>query len=174
MKGGVVRFGVLAATMAALSTATSTSDAATQTANLGVSATVTANCVISTSPLAFGNYDPVSTHAASPLEGTGTVTVSCTSGASTQVTLGQGLNAAGGSSDTVPLRRLTDAASHFLSYSLFSDTNRTTVWGNTAGTGVGHTGTGTATNLTVYGRVTAGQNVPSGSYADTVVATITF
>lgn len=49
-----------------------------------------------------------------------------------------------------------------------------TYGGNTSGTGVDHTGTGTATSINVYGRVTAGQNVPSGSYSDTVVATITF
>ena len=33
--------------------------AATATANLGVSATVTSNCTISTVALAFGSYDPV-------------------------------------------------------------------------------------------------------------------
>jgi spore coat protein U-like protein len=31
-----------------------------------------------------------------------------------------------------------------------------------------------ASSLTVYGRVAAGQDVPAGSYSDTVIATITF
>ncbi|MFM6073490.1 MAG: spore coat protein U domain-containing protein, partial [Dolichospermum sp.] len=40
--------------------------------------------------------------------------------------------------------------------------------------GVSHTGTGNASNITVYGRIGRGQNVPAGSYTDTVVATVTF
>jgi len=62
----------------------------------------------------------------------------------------------------------------FLSYSLFQDVGHTTVWGNTGGTGVANTGTGSQTAITVYGSVAAGQNVPSGNYSDTVVATVTF
>lgn len=61
-----------------------------------------------------------------------------------------------------------------LSYSLFSDTERTTVWGDGATVDVGSAGTGSAVDHTVYGRVASGQNVPAGSYADTVVATVTF
>jgi spore coat protein U-like protein len=61
-----------------------------------------------------------------------------------------------------------------LSYSLFQDSTRATVWGNDAATGVGHTGTGASSALTVYGSVGSGQNVPAGTYADTVVATVTF
>lgn len=69
---------------------------------------------------------------------------------------------------------MSDGASHFLSYALYQDTGRTTVWGNTGGTGVANTGTGTQNALTVYGAVAAGQAVPAGSYSDTVVATVTF
>ena len=154
--------------------AVSTTDAATATSNLSVTASVTANCTISTSPVAFGAYDPVSTNASSPLTGTGAVNVTCTSGASTSVTLGQGSNAGTGSSDAVPVRRLNDGSTNYLSYQLYSDNGHSTVWGNTSGTGVAHTGTGTQTAITVYGSVAAGQNVPSGSYSDTVVATVTF
>lgn len=148
--------------------------AVTATDNLSVSATVSANCTISTSAVAFGAYDPVSANASSALDGAGTVTVNCTSGAATTVTLGQGANADTGSTDAAPLRRMKAGTSDYLSYTLYSDTSRSTVWGNTAGTGSAHTGTGTASALTVYGRVTAAQNVPSGSYSDTVVATVTF
>ena len=41
--------------------------AATDTANLDVSATVSANCTISTAAVAFGTYDPVVTHASTAL-----------------------------------------------------------------------------------------------------------
>ncbi len=154
--------------------AASSIDAATSTANLSVTASVAANCSISTAPVAFGSYDPVTANASTALNGTGTVSVNCTSGASTTITLGQGSNANTGSTDAAPARRMKDAGTDYLSYSLYSDSGRTTVWGNTAGTGLASTGTGTLTALTVYGAVAAGQNVPTGSYTDTVVATVTF
>ena len=65
--------------------------AATATANLGVSATVTNNCTISTAALAFGSYDPVVTHASTNLDGTGTVVVACTKGVAPTVGLGLGI-----------------------------------------------------------------------------------
>jgi spore coat protein U-like protein len=145
--------------------------AATATSNMSVTATVTANCTISAGTLAFGRYDPV---AATQVDGTAILTVTCTSGTTGTITLGQGLNPAGGSTDAVPLRRMNNGVSSFLSYALFRDSGRTTVWGNTAATGVSHTGTGASVPITVFGRVTAGQTtVPAGNYTDTVVATIT-
>ena len=147
--------------------------AATSTSNLAVSASVTASCTISTAPVAFGAYDPIVTNASADLDGAGSVTVTCTDGAVTTITLGQGANAAGGSTDAAPQPQMA-SGTDLLSYALFSDSGRTTVWGNTALTGVAHTGTGTATVVDVFGRVASGQNVPAGSYADTVVATITF
>ena len=88
--------------------------------------------------------------------------------------MGQGSNANTGSTDAAPIRRLKDGGTDYLSYQLYSDNGYSTVWGNTAGTSVAHTGTGTQTALTVYGSIAAGQSVPAGSYSDTVVATVTF
>lgn len=147
--------------------------AGTATSNLSVTATVAANCTISTAAAAFGAYDPIVTNATTALVGTGTVSVDCTSGAATTVTLGQGANPAATSTAAAPLRRML-AGTSYLSYALYSDTARSVVWGDTTATGVAYTGTGTATALTVYGSVAAGQNVPTGSYADTVLATVTF
>ncbi len=145
------------------------------TANLNVTASIQATCNISTSPVAFGVYDPLTANASSgsDLPGTGTVTVSCTNGTNGTITLGQGSHAAGGSTDTVPLRRM-QSGSNQMSYFLYSDSSRSVVWGNTAGTGVAHSGTGSSTDITVYGLVTKGQSLPAGSYSDTVVATISF
>ena len=157
----------------ALGAATGT-EAGTATSNLSVTASVAANCAISTSAVAFGPYDPVVANAATALPGTGTVSVTCTTGSGATITLGQGAHAGGGSTDAAPARRLNDGGTHFLTYELFSDAGLTTVWGNTGGTGVAYTGTGTQSNLTVYGSVDAAQNVPVGSYSDTVVATVTF
>jgi spore coat protein U-like protein len=158
----------LASTVAVSGIAVAASPA---TSNLGVSASVTANCTITTVAVAFGAYDPVSANAAAALTNSGKVTVNCTNGSPGSITLGQGANANTGSTAAIPLRRMLAGTTNYLSYALYSDSGLATVWADTP---IVHTGTGVSTDLTVYGSVAAGQNVPVGSYADTVVATITF
>jgi spore coat protein U-like protein len=147
-----------------------TASAATATANLGVSATVTNNCTISTSALAFGSYDPVVANAATNLDGTGTVTVACTKGTTATVGLGLGSNASGST------RRMSDGAGGFLTYELYQDSGHVTVWGNAGGGLLSPAAapSKTARNFTVYGQVAANQDVAAGSYSDTVVATVNF
>lgn len=147
--------------------------AGTATANLSVTATINANCTISTGTVGFGSYDPIVTNATTALNGTGSVITTCTNASPVTITLGQGTNPNTGSTDAAPLRRMKNGTS-YLNYSLYSDTARTTVWGNTGATGVASTGTGSAVTATVYGAVASGQNQPAGSYSDTVVATVTF
>jgi spore coat protein U-like protein len=147
--------------------------AATQTSNLSITASIGANCTISTLPVAFGAYDPIVTNASTALTGTGTITTTCTTGANPVITLGQGSNAATGSTDAAPLRQML-SGSNLLSYSLLR-TAGGPVWGNTPATApAAIAGTGVAQNATVFGSIPAGQNLPAGSYADTVVATVTF
>lgn len=150
-----------------------TAVAGTANSNLSISSSVTNNCIISTTALSFNAYDPIDANKTAHLNGTGTVSTTCTSGANATITLGQGLNAANGSTDAVPLRQLASGTDR-LAYVLYKDGARTTVWGNTAPTGVSFTGTGTAEDSTVYARITADQNVPAGNYTDTVTATVTF
>ncbi|MDF2447188.1 MAG: hypothetical protein K0S46_2424 [Moraxellaceae bacterium] len=148
--------------------------AATASSNMTVSAEVAASCAIDADPLAFGNYDPVVTHASSALAGATTIGVTCTSGAAATITLSQGLNAAGGSTSDLPLRRMSNGGS-MLSYELYHDSGRTLVWGESIATGSDYTGTGSVSTLDVYGLIPAGQNsVTTGSYTDTVVATVNF
>ena len=146
--------------------------AGTATSNLSVGATVATNCTITTTAVTFGSYDPVSANAAADLDAAGAVNVNCTSGSAATITLGQGSNADTGSTDAAPVRRMKDAGTDYLTYQLYSDSGRSAVWENV--TGVSHTGTGAAVAVSVYGRVTSAQNVPAGTYADTVVATVTF
>lgn len=147
--------------------------AGSASSNLSTTASVTANCTISTTALDFGAYDPVSANASSALTGSGSVSTTCTNGSSVAIRLGQGSNADAGSSDDSPLRRLK-AGSNYLSYALYQDAARTTVWGNTTATDVEITGSGAAQTNTIYGTIPAGQNVPAGSYSDTVIATVDF
>jgi len=142
----------------------------TDTDTFTVSANVSKNCSITTTPVAFGVYDPVVANATVPLDGTGSVVVTCTKGAGTRIDLNDGGNSSGGT------RRMAAGGGNFLTYQLYQDTGRTTAWGS--GTGAGRTIAGAPSkapqSFTVFGRVPAGQDVSAGSYTDTVVATINF
>lgn len=144
--------------------------AATATANVTVSATVATNCTITGGALAFGAYDPLVTHATNPKDGSGAITVACTKGASgVTIDLGQGQNYAGG-------RRMI-AGGEVVNYQLYSDSGRTTIWGSTSDGSTVAVAAPTSkapVTYTVYGRITGGQDVAAGSYADTVVATVNF
>ncbi|WPB59319.1 spore coat U domain-containing protein [Xylophilus sp. GOD-11R] len=143
------------------------------TSNLQVSATVPVGCTITTTAVTFGNYEPQGTNAGNPADAQGAVNVTCTNGSTTQVILGQGSHADDGSTNGLPLRRMTNGT-NFLSYGLFTDSAHAAIWTNESTGGVTHNGTGTPAELTVYGRIPAGQNVPAGNYTDTVQATVVF
>jgi spore coat protein U-like protein len=98
----------------------------------------------------------------------------CSAGMSVTLTLGQGSNPAAGSSDAAPLRRIRlGATSNYIRYNLYTDNTYSTVWGNTAATGVTTTGTGSGQTALVYGTAVHA-TVPVGSYSDIVVVTIAF
>jgi spore coat protein U-like protein len=125
------------------------------------------NCTISTTPVAFGDYNVLSS---TPKTTTGTVTYQCTLGVNIIVTLGRG------SSSAFDPRTMRNGA-EVLNYNLYREAAYQTIWGD--GTGGTQTYTALATVLfpttvTVYGRLPAGQNVAAGSYTDSVVATIIF
>ncbi|NOJ82979.1 fruiting body development fimbrial-like coat protein PRU [Myxococcus xanthus] len=176
-----IKTAVAAVTAAASLVAFSPAEAATATANLNVTANVGGSCAIGSGggggTLNFGTYDPIVVNSALGVDlfGTGALSVQCTLLSTAVITLGQGLHPAAGSTDAAPLRQMRNTASpDYLAYSLYQDVTRLIVWGNTAGTGLPFLGTGLPVPVLVYGTVPRGQNVPSGTYNDTVVATITF
>ncbi len=142
-----------------------------QTANLTVQASVAARCTVSTTTVNFGTYDPT---VATPTDQNGAVTIQCTKGTVATINLGTGSNFSGG---TRRMASQTVAPTEFLTYGLFTDSPGGTPWGTgiTGGTTVGYTApNASATNLTVFGRMTAGQDVSVDSYQDTVVVTASF
>lgn len=152
--------------------------AATKNSSFTVSATVVANCTISASNLAFGNYDPVVANntAGSDLYANSTLTVACTKGApNVWIGLDAGAN---GASATGTTRALSAGSGSFLSYELYTaDPNPAAgaVWGNTQATGKSYVAASKAsTAITVFGRVPKGQDAAAGSYSDTVTATINY
>ena len=165
----LIRCACLAGACAAAAALATPAVAGTTSSNLSVSANVNANCTVSTTALDFGGIDTLS---ASPVDGTGGISVTCTSGTAWTAAADIG----SGSGASFASRRMS-AGGNTLSYTIYTDAGRTTVWGDGSGsTGtVGNTGSGAAQNVTVYGRVPAGQtSVPAGSYADTVSVTITY
>ncbi len=132
---------------------------------VSVTGSISPVCTVSTTALAFGSY--VQTAASL---GTGTVTVTCTNTAPYQISLGAGANSNGTS------RRMAGPSGARLSYTLYSNSARTTLWGDgtTYGSKVSATGSGAAQARTVYGTIPAGQAPTPGSYSDTVLVTVEY
>jgi spore coat protein U-like protein len=139
-----------------LNTSTSTS----------ASATVVTNCNISATNLNFGTVGLLTAN----VDTTTTVAVQCTNATPYNV----GLNAGTGTGATVASRKMT-SGTKTVTYSLYSNSGRTTVWGNTVGTDtVTGTGSGSNQSLTVYGRVPVQTTPAPATYTDTIVATVTY
>lgn len=175
------------AAVAGLGIATS-SWGATATANLSISASVAQKCTISTTPVAFGVYEPLVTNASTGADRSaeGAINLTCTkgSGTPTAVTIGLSL----GDYLTGSTRRMSDGGTNYMTYELYhpSDTipsavctfPGTTVWNTGAGL---FTPTGTTWGVVagaqifkVCGTVPKGQDPANGSYSDVVVATVNF
>ena len=126
-------------------------------------------CTISATSVNFGSYNVFN---GSPTDSTGTVTYRC-NGSAHNITIG--LTQGAGASFN---QRQMQKGSESLTYNLFVDASRTNIWGDgTSGTSVysiSNPPNNTNVNLTVYGRVTAGQDVSAGSFSDTVTAVINF
>jgi spore coat protein U-like protein len=123
-----------------------------------------AACTVGAIGVIFGSYDIFDNVA---LDSAGRVDVTCDVGT---VSYNIALSPGSGSYAT---RTMTGAGS-LLNYNLFADPTRLIVWGDgTSGTS-SVPGVGLGANHTVYARIPSRQNVPVGTYADTVVVTLTF
>ena len=142
-------------------------DAATATTTMTVQVTITATCTInSASTLNFGTQGVLATN----VDQTSTIQVTCTN--TTRYNIG--LDAGTGTGATVATRKLTSGA-NTVNYTLYSNSGRTTVWGDTVSTDtVAGTGNGSAQNYTVYGRIPAQTTPAPGSYTDTITVTVTY
>jgi spore coat protein U-like protein len=137
-----------------------------------------ASCVVTSLPaLNFGNYDPYS---AIHLDVATLGQVTCTkTGVVENVTVNIFITT-GGSGSYFP-RQLRNGPSNTLSYNLYLDAARTTIFGQGPGTGsIGtsaflHAGRPTLNVTTnIYGRIFAGQDPAVGAYTDTVIYTVNY
>jgi spore coat protein U-like protein len=160
--------------------------AAGTTAVLGVSASVSANCTISTTALSFGQYESLQANATTALNAAGTVSIACTKGTAPKITMDLGQNPNAGKRYMALVASASVAAAGTLYYELYQPPNPTpgtgcnfpgtTLWGASAGQTLmlsPATGRGART-YNVCGTIPPGQFTTMGTYADTVVATVNF
>jgi spore coat protein U-like protein len=140
--------------------------------NLNVSASVVPSIIIAPPPPVPIPVENV-TNPSTPATATVPIAITLPSNNTGKITLGEGENPSPVSTDPNPVRRMTDGNGNYLLYELYQDESHTTIWGNTAETGLSLTGTGSASNVNVYIKISAGQNVPAGNYQDTVLVTAT-
>ena len=142
-----------------------------------VSSTHAASCTVSSSGLGFGLYNPFGLTA---LDSTGSITLNCLGAAGEAVAFQ--VSASTGFSQTYGSRLMRGPHEPFLlSYNLYVDPARSTIWGDGSGTSAVITGLiafplpSAITRLVdFYGRIPARQNVRPQSYQDTIVITVNF
>jgi spore coat protein U-like protein len=130
----------------------------------GASHVEAAACTVSSTGVSFGTYDVFS---GSSLDSTGTISFSCDKKQDVEIWLSTG------GSGTFSPRRMSGPDS--LDYNLYLDAARTNIWGDDTFGSVytqNNVPKNTSINVTVYGRIPAGQDVSAGSYTDTVTLTI--
>jgi spore coat protein U-like protein len=159
-----------------LAAGTATAGVSPASGSFKVTASVQGSCIVtSTTDIAFGAYDPSDANFTTPLDKSGSVDVRCVKGMSPTVTLDQGQNGTG--SCAAPARAMKEATSgELLNYEIYSDSSHSSVWGCDTSNDVAFTAASstTATTLTTYGRIPAGQNVGLGSFKDVVTVQVAF
>jgi spore coat protein U-like protein len=144
----------------------SQAQAATATGSFGVQVILQATCIV-TSPtstlLDFGTQTLLNAN----VDASTAIGVQCSSGTTYDVSLDNGLNAS----------RRMKLGTNFVTYQLYKDAARTTVWPTAAVTPpYPYTGTGAAQSITVYGRIPIQTTPPASAtaYVDTVGITVTY
>jgi len=151
--------------------------ATTKTANDNLTMKIANACVANNATVSFPQYLPNSPTAVTAA-GNG-ASIACNVNDSWSIKASTGGNpthASGTCGAATCTRAMADGAGHYIGYELFIGAccSGTTVWGTTAGHLITGTGDGTAQAIAFWGMVAASQNVPAGTYTDTVVATYTF
>ncbi len=141
--------------------------AASTSTPLSVAVAVNIRCSIVTGTMNFsGAYV---SNQPTAMDAQTSVTVACDAGRKVSIRMGQGLYPAPASTDVNPLRRMANG-SYRLTYQLYEDAARTTVWDNRSN--AVRTTRAFPYTATIYGRIPGSQTVTAGTYSDTVVATV--
>ncbi|APR11660.1 spore coat U domain-containing protein [Xanthomonas citri pv. citri] len=153
---------------------------AADTTTFNVKIAVTKACTITAASATDVDFGSVLSTSTANADANGSVTAQCTALTPYNIALSAGSNA--GTANDVTTRRMknTDAlvtTNNYIAYQLYQDLGRSTVWGSTTGTNtLSRTATGLNQVYPVYGRVTnpSANNPATGSYQDTITATIVY
>lgn len=141
-------------------------------ATMQISATVASKCLMQGETLNFGTYDPASANDQAALNATGNLQVKCTRNTSATITMDGGQYPAQ-ASGTSRAMRSADGNS-YLSYDLYLDPARSTVWNNTNKVTYSAATAAASQSFSIYGSVPASQDVGDGQYNDVVTITANF
>ena len=155
------KLGLLGCFLAGFAVAAS---AGTDTTTFQVKITITESCDIHTTAATDVDFGSVA-RSATASQATGALNVNCTNGTAYSIGLNNGAN-------YNTTRRMTDGT-NFIGYGLYRSSGTTQPWDDASNLYSG-TGTGSTQSVSVYGTVSGSTNVPAGSYADTVTATVTY
>jgi len=122
-----------------------------------------ASCSVTAQGVNFGVYDPF---AAADLDGVGNINIVCDVEVTVTIALSTG-------SGTYAARTLSGDSAQ-LTYNLFTSAQRLVVWGDGSGGSDTLSATVQSADIPVYGTIEARQNVPAGSYTDTIVVTVSY
>ena len=139
-----------------------------------VTATLDPTCTIQTTPATFGHYNPLTAHATAPLDVNSSVTITCSKGMATTIALDRGQYAHHAQGTTRAMKLVS--GDEYLSYELYQDAIRTTLWG-TAGENLVVLPVAPDTKprtFFIFGRIPPAQDVTAGNYGDTIVAIVNF
>jgi spore coat protein U-like protein len=121
-----------------------------------------ATCHVTPQAVSFGAVDPIGGAA---VDGVGSVNVTCDAPVDFAVGLSTGTG-------TFNDRRMSSGAAQ-LRYNIYTNPSRSVIWADGI-TGSSVSGSGADVDLTMYGKIAAGQNAPAGSYVDSVAVTISY
>lgn len=164
---------------AALALGSANTQAADST-TFNVTLTVTKACTITAASAVDVDFGTTLSTATADIDAQGSVTAQCTAQTPYNIALSAGTNASTANDVTTRRMKNTDGAvttNNFVSYQLYQDSSRSSVWGATNGVNtLSRTATGNNESFPVYGRVTnpAANNAAAGTYQDTITATIVY
>ncbi len=152
---------------AAIALASMSAQASTSTSTMPVKVVIQKACDVTATPpttLDFGTQGPLIAN----VDQTSTITVVCTP------TTAYNIGLDGGASASTSARTMV-LGSNTVGYQLYSDSARSTVWGNVVGTDtVSGSGSGVNQPYTVYGRIPPQATPVAGTYSDTIGVTVTY
>jgi len=154
--------------------------AGSSTGTLGFSTVIPGSATVTSQAFTAFSYDPVGANKTTAFtNSSNSVSVTATVGTTPiSLVLDQGLNPTGASTAAAPARQMANG-SNKLAYDIFSSVANQTIgtaavaWG-TANGPVLLTGTGNPQTYTLFVTIPAGQNLPAGTYSDTVTETVNF